>query len=187
MQLGPRRLQTIGSFFGEWAGEAASECEDIPTSLLLGNPRWNLAWNLEGPTDRLRPPGLPSCVPKRTRTGMPTLRSHGQIECPTEDGVLCRTFLLRTRAASVSSVWGPVVPPPLPRPHPSRILGPPGSTLDVDNEVWGSWPELGPPTSRSLTPSPTAGRHRERQVGVMKKKKTTKLGTKRQMPEALWT
>lgn len=70
--------------------------------------------------------------------------------------------------------------PLCPRPSPDlthqESWGPLGATLDVDNEVWGSWPELGPPTSRSLTPSPTAGRHRERQVGVMKKKKNNKTG-----------
>lgn len=41
---------------------------------------------------------------------------------------------------------------------PTRNAGALGAMVPADNRAWCSWPELGPPTSRPLSPSPSAGR-----------------------------
>lgn len=80
LPAGPlQEAQTISSFFGERAGAVASVYEDIWTLLLLGNPRRNVVWNLEGPTDRVRSLGLAApCTPEHTRARTHPLPSRCQ-------------------------------------------------------------------------------------------------------------
>lgn len=105
--------QTVSLFFSERPGEVESEYEDIWTMLLLGNPRWNLVWNLEEPTDCMRSWGLPGpWVPKHTHAHMHVLPSIARRGVEQKMLSVSRTLLSLQKKVPVCSACPTVIPPP---------------------------------------------------------------------------
>lgn len=115
-------------------------------------------------------PPLPSCpcISEHTRTHIHALPTHCQ---SVEQKVLSlsTTLLPLDKTRPLSAQFGaPLCFHPQPT-SPTRNAGALGAMMHADNRAWCSWPELGPPTSRLLSPSPSAGRSIERKSDVMKK------------------
>lgn len=121
-----------GTFFGERAGAVASVYEDIWTLLLLGNPRRNVVWNLEGPTDRVRSLGLAApCTRVHARTHSPPA---ARLSIEQKMPALSRTLLPLHKNSLLSALTRvPLCPHPHPT-SPTKNAGALGAMVDADNE-----------------------------------------------------